>query len=160
MSLAHKISIDKQIKIWAASYDIKRDAFRIALEDGRVFLLSRPIPEDDHSEILEVYLEGDGEVFTVLQSSGNEFSVPWDVIESLAAGKMRTINLDIIKLLGQRLKTLRKEHGLSQEKLANIAQIKSTNLAGIEAGTYIPSLSVIERLATAINVPLSYLIKR
>jgi len=31
--------------------------------------------------------KGDGEVFTVLQASGNEFSVPWDVIHTITIGK-------------------------------------------------------------------------
>ena len=54
----------------------------------RFFLLQRPIPKGDHSA-LEVYIEGDGEVFTVLQASGNEFSVPWDVIQTIAIGKKK-----------------------------------------------------------------------
>jgi hypothetical protein len=90
MSLAYKVSTNVAARIWAASYDPKRDAFRVALENGQIFLLQRPIPEDDHSEVLDVYIEGDGEVFTVVQASGNEFSVPWDVIQSLAIGKKRT----------------------------------------------------------------------
>ena len=36
---------------------------------------------------IKVYIEGDGEVFTVLQASGNEFSVPWDVIHTITIGK-------------------------------------------------------------------------
>ena len=87
MSLAHKTSKTIQTRIWAASYDLKRDAFRVAFEDGKIFLLRRPIPEDDHSEVLDVFIEGDGEVFTVLQSSGNEFSVPFDVIVTIATGE-------------------------------------------------------------------------
>ena len=83
MNLAHKSAKKLQVRIWAASYDPRRDAFRVALEDGKIFLLNRPVPEDDHSEILDVFIEGDGEVFTVIQSSGNEFSVPFDVIEVL-----------------------------------------------------------------------------
>ena len=84
MSLAPKVSTNLAARIWAASYDLKRDAFRVSLENGKIFLMQRPIPEDDHSEVLEVYIEGAGEVFTVLQASGNEFSVPWDVITNHA----------------------------------------------------------------------------
>ena len=56
MSLAHKVSVNVAARIWAASYDPKRDAFRVALENGKIFLLQRPIPEDDHSEALERYI--------------------------------------------------------------------------------------------------------
>lgn len=58
MNLAHKVSTNAAARIWAASYDPKRDAFRVSLENGKIFLLQRPIPEDDHSEVLEVYIEG------------------------------------------------------------------------------------------------------
>jgi hypothetical protein len=110
MSLAHKVSVNVAARIWAASYDPKRDAFRVALENGQIFLLQRPIPEDDHSEVLDVYIEGDGEVFTVVQASGNEFSVPWDVIQSLAIGKDRVHDTEIGKRIGQRVKALRKKY--------------------------------------------------
>jgi hypothetical protein len=52
MSLAHKVSTNVAARIWAASYDTKRDAFRVSLENGKIFLLQRPIPEDDHSEVI------------------------------------------------------------------------------------------------------------
>ena len=58
MILAHKVSANVEARIWAASYDPKRDAFRVALEDRQVFLLQRPIPEDDHSEVLDTFLGG------------------------------------------------------------------------------------------------------
>ena len=34
MSLAHKITTKTEAKIWAASYDTKRNAFRISPENG------------------------------------------------------------------------------------------------------------------------------
>jgi len=42
MSLAHKLTTKKEARIWAASYDPKRDAFRVAMENGQIFLLKRP----------------------------------------------------------------------------------------------------------------------
>ena len=108
MSLAHKVSTDAAARIWAASYDPARDASRVSLENGKIFLLQRAIPEDDHSEVLAVYIEGDGEVFTLLQASGNEFSVPWDVVQTIAIGVKRAPNIEIGKFIGQRVKALRK----------------------------------------------------
>ena len=74
MSLPHRATETKKTRIWAASYDSQRNAFRVAMEDGQIFLLKRPIPEDDLSEILDVYLEGDGEIFTVIQVIAFRFS--------------------------------------------------------------------------------------
>jgi DNA-binding XRE family transcriptional regulator len=157
MSLAHKVSTDVAARIWAASYDPKRDAFRVSLENGKLFLLQR-IPEDDHSEVLEVYIEGDGEVFTVLQASGNEFSVPWDVIQTIAIGKKRADNTEIGERIGQRVKALRKKYGLTQNQLAKMSGVKRPNISRLEAGTHVPGILLIERLAESLQVKTSDLI--
>ena len=157
MSLAPKVSTNVAARIWAASYDPKRDAFRVSLENGKIFLLQRPIPDDDHSEVL-LYIEGDGEVFTVLQASGNEFSVPWDVIQTIAIGKKRADNTEIGKRIGQRVKALRKKYGLTQNQLAKMSGVKRPNISRLEAGTHVPGILLIERLAESLQVNTSDLI--
>ena len=158
MSLAPDVTANLEARIWAASYDPKRDAFRVAMENGQIFLLQRPIPEDDHSEVLDVALEGDGEVFTVIQASGNEFSVPWDVIEKLAAGKIGDHHTEAAKRIGQAVKTLRKKRGLTQNQLAKMAGIKRPNISRLEAGTHTPGIIFIQRLAECLQVKISDLI--
>ena len=158
MSLAQKFSANVESRIWAASYDPKRDAFRVAMEDGQIFLLQRPIPEDDLSEVLDVHIEGDGEVFTVLQVSGNEYSVPWDVIKDIASGKKRTPDNQVGKRIGQRVKELRKKRGLTQNQLAKMSGIKRPNISRLEAGTHVPGILLIECLAESLKVKISDLI--
>ena len=157
MNLAHKVSKNVAARIWAASYDPKRDAFRVSLENGKIFLLQRPIPDDDPSEVL-LYIEGDGEVFTVLQASGNEFSVPWDVIQTIAIGKKRADKTEIGKRIGQRVKALRKRCGLTQNQLAKMSGVKRPNISRLEAGTHVPGILLIERLAESLQVKTSDLI--
>jgi transcriptional regulator with XRE-family HTH domain len=60
--------------------------------------------------------------------------------------------MDIKQRFGIRIKELRKQHGLSQEKLANMAEIDRTYLPTIEKGERNVSIEVIERLANALNV--------
>jgi len=158
MSLVHKVLKKVEARIWAASYDLKRDAFRVALENGQIFLLRRPIPEDDHSEVLDVYIEGDGEVFTVVQASGHEFSVPWDVIQALSTDKLRTPDPEVGKRIGQRVKAIRKERGMTQDQLAKVSGLKRPNISRLEAGTHVPSISLIERLAESLQINISDLI--
>lgn len=160
MSLAHKFTTSKEARIWAASYDPERDAFRVAMENGQIFLLKRPIPEDDHSGVLDVYIEGDGEVFTVVQTTGNEFSVPWDVIKTLASGKTRKPDQEVGKRIGQRVKALRKQRGLTQVQLAKMTGLKRPNISRLEAGTHVPGISLIERLAESLQVNISDLISQ
>jgi len=159
MSLAHRLEGGKASRIWAASYDLKRDAFRVAMEDGRIFLLKRPIPEDDRSEILDVYIEGDGEIFTVIQATGNEFSVPWDVIENVAKGKTGESDPAVGKRIGQHVKALRKQHGLTQAQLAEMTGIKRPNISRIEAGIHVPGIPLIEQLARALQVDIIDLVR-
>jgi DNA-binding XRE family transcriptional regulator len=149
---------DIEARIWAASYDLKRNAFRVALENGKILLLERPIPEDDLSEVLDVYIEGDGEVFTVVQVSGNEFSVPWDVVQSLATGKAEDQNTEIGVRVGKRVKAFRKQRGLTQDQLAKMAKVKRPNISRLEAGKHVPGIIFIQRLADCLQVKISELI--
>ncbi|MDI6638574.1 MAG: helix-turn-helix transcriptional regulator [Bacillota bacterium] len=57
--------------------------------------------------------------------------------------------------LGSRLRALRQDRRLTQEKLAELAEIHPTFLAKIEAGQRLPSLEVIGRLAGALGVPVA-----
>jgi transcriptional regulator with XRE-family HTH domain len=61
--------------------------------------------------------------------------------------------------LAMRLKRLREAKGLSQTALAEKAGISRGYLARLEAAKQDPTLSVIERLAKALRVPLAELVK-
>ena len=61
------------------------------------------------------------------------------------------------KLLGKRIKELRKEAGLTQEKLAELINIETTSLSGIESGRHFPSLPTVEKIANNLNVELKSL---
>jgi transcriptional regulator with XRE-family HTH domain len=60
--------------------------------------------------------------------------------------------VDIKKQFGLNVKKKRLELGLSQEKLAHIAQIDRTYLPGIEKGERNVSVVVASRIADALNV--------
>ena len=53
---------------------------------------------------------------------------------------------------GARLRTLRKERGLSQEALAHLAGVHSTHAGGVERGEYNISLANIHEFAKALGV--------
>ena len=60
--------------------------------------------------------------------------------------------MDNRKLLGLRIKDLRKRASLSQETLAEIAGIESTSLSNIENGRNFPSFITLENIMKALNV--------
>ncbi len=58
---------------------------------------------------------------------------------------------------GLRLRGLREKAGLSQEELADRAQVHRTYLSGIERGRRNPSLINLLRIARALNLSISAL---
>lgn len=58
---------------------------------------------------------------------------------------------------GQRLRELRKQKGLTQEQLAEAAQISVEFLSNMERGVNAPSFETLERLAQALKVPIKEL---
>ncbi|MBO6180436.1 helix-turn-helix transcriptional regulator [bacterium] len=61
------------------------------------------------------------------------------------------------KLLGKRIKELRKNAGLTQEQLAEMINIETTSLSGIESGRHFPSLPTLEKIALSLNKELKSL---
>lgn len=58
------------------------------------------------------------------------------------------------KLLGLRIKELRKGKGLSQEQLSEEIDIDPKHLSRIEVGNSYPSLDTLENIAKALNVEI------
>lgn len=58
------------------------------------------------------------------------------------------------QVLAARIKTLRKDAGLSQEALAHMAEIDRTYVSQLERCLVNPSLAVLVRIAGAVNVPV------
>jgi transcriptional regulator with XRE-family HTH domain len=66
--------------------------------------------------------------------------------------------MDIKEKFGIRLKTLRKEKGLSQEELALKSGLNRPYISAIEKGKRNVSLEVMEKLAGAMGVEIGELI--
>lgn len=66
--------------------------------------------------------------------------------------------MDIKDKFGLRLKTLRKEKGLSQEELAERSGLNRPYISGIEQGKRNVSLEVMEKLAKALGVGIGELV--
>ena len=67
--------------------------------------------------------------------------------------------MDLVRLLGSNVRKMRKERGLSQEDLAFAADMKRGYLSDLERGTRNPSVRALGRIATALQVPPSDLLK-
>lgn len=60
----------------------------------------------------------------------------------------------ITEQVGNRIRALRKQRGLSQEKLALKAGIDRTYLAGIETGKHNATLLSLEKVAIALDISM------
>ena len=63
--------------------------------------------------------------------------------------------MDNKKLLGKRIKELRKNRNLTQEKLAEMIDIETCSLSAIESGRYYPAFPTIEKIASSLNYDLN-----
>ncbi|MBI5197891.1 MAG: helix-turn-helix transcriptional regulator [Nitrospirae bacterium] len=62
--------------------------------------------------------------------------------------------MDPRKLIGNRIKELRRKKGLSQEKLSEKAEITPNYLSRVERGTENPTLDMFIRLSEALDVEM------
>ena len=67
--------------------------------------------------------------------------------------------MDIKVKFGKNLKRLRLESGISQESLAFAADLDRTYIPSIEKGSRNVSITVVEKLATALHVDISEFFK-
>ena len=61
----------------------------------------------------------------------------------------------ITEKVGLRIKQLRSQQGISQEKLALKAEIDRTYLAGVEQGRRNPSIKSLEKIINALEISFS-----
>jgi transcriptional regulator with XRE-family HTH domain len=65
----------------------------------------------------------------------------------------------VLKQLGDRLRELRDEAGISQEQLANEIGLDRTYISGIERGKRNPSIQSLYRIAKGLDVTLEVFFK-
>jgi transcriptional regulator with XRE-family HTH domain len=65
---------------------------------------------------------------------------------------------EFLSLLGERIRALRKEKNIKQEKLAELVDKATEHISFIERGERAPSLELLLDLARVLNVPLPYLL--
>ncbi len=64
------------------------------------------------------------------------------------------VTMNIKQKVGLKIKELRKSKGLSQEKLANLAEIDRTYLPTIERGERNVSIEILEKISKALEIKI------
>ncbi|KJZ83191.1 helix-turn-helix domain-containing protein [Clostridium butyricum] len=62
--------------------------------------------------------------------------------------------------MGERIKLLRKEQGITQDQLAEYINVSRSSVNGYENDGVEPSLNVLVKIADRFNVSLDYLLER
>lgn len=62
---------------------------------------------------------------------------------------------EVIPGLGARLRDLRRTRGLTQERLGELAELKSETMSRIETGANTPDLDTLARIAKVLNVSVA-----
>ena len=66
--------------------------------------------------------------------------------------------MEVRQRVARNMKRLRGERGWSQEELADRAKLHRTYISGVERGARNPTLTVLDKIATALEVTLSELV--
>jgi len=138
----------------------------VTFDSGKEYAFSRSRLEcDDGTDVVKVEVDERRFFFRVLQASGNKYEVPWDRVLYEAEASYPYFRGDRAKIersvaVGRQVRKLRKIKGMTQAQLARASGILRPNLSRIEAGRHRPTLDMLERLASALKIPVVDLILR
>jgi transcriptional regulator with XRE-family HTH domain len=68
--------------------------------------------------------------------------------------------MDLRERVGLNLQKIRRDKGLTQEELADLAAIHQTYLSGVEQGKRNATLMVVERIAAALKIDPEELLRK
>ena len=81
----------------------------------------------------------------------------YNVCFYIKSGHQKRYIMGVKNLLGERIKSLRKMRGFTQERFAEMIDITPRNLSRIEQGTSFVSAETLDRILTALDVPADVL---
>ena len=58
------------------------------------------------------------------------------------------------KIIGERIRLLREEKGLSQQVLASMCDFEKSNMSRLEAGNTNPTIYTLHKISTALDISL------
>ncbi len=79
--------------------------------------------------------------------------------QDIESGKNRSNTVDLRKQLGSRIRLFREAYNLTQEDLAERANLSVTFIGTTERGKNIPSIKTCKKIAEVLGVPLHELLK-
>lgn len=125
------------------------DALLLVMSDGSARLEPRPLhPDDDREPLSSIAILEDGRGVELGTSGGANFTYRIGAQNALDG-----------RSLGARIRELRQYAGITQAELSRRTGIHRPNIARVEAGRHTPSLETISRLAEALGVKTSHILR-
>ena len=144
------------------SIEATHEGLNVSFADGLVSVVPWASVSDVHSLSDVDSIEFDSPYEILIRTSHGEVAeIPWDFARHFGDQEYRD-NVDEIALEGQRkfalrLRGLRRESDLSQQRLAELSGVGRVTIARIEAAAQSPRLETIQRLAAAMGYPVQAL---
>ena len=144
------------------SIEPSRQGLNVSFADGLVCSVPWDSIREVHSQSDVDSIELDSPYEALVRTRRGEVAeIPWDFARQFGDQEYRD-QVDEIALRGQRkfarrLRNLRRESGLSQQKLSDQSGVGRVTIARIEASAQSPRLETIQRLAAAMGYPVQAL---
>ena len=139
-----------------------RDGLSVSFADGLVSFIPWHSIREIHSQsdVDSIEFNTPNEV-VVRNRDGRVAEIPWDFARHFGdAGyrdRMAQETLRGQRKFAERLRRLRREADLSQQKLADLSGVSRVTIARIEAASQSPKLDTIQKLASAMGYPVQAL---
>lgn len=139
-----------------------QDGLSVSFADGLVSFVPWHSIEGIHnqSDVDSIEFNTTAEV-VVRNKDGRVAEIPWDFARHFGDAeyrdRMAEETLRGQRKFAERLRRLRREADLSQQKLADLSGVGRVTIARIEAAAQSPKLDTIQRLASAMGYPVQAL---
>ena len=142
-----------------ASYD----GLRVSFADGLVSVAPWESVAGVVSQAEVVSIEVDTPYEAVIRTrGGDEVEIPWDFARHFGdaeyRNRMAEETLRGQRKFGERLRRLRREADLSQQRLADLSGVGRVTIARIEGAAQSPKLDTIQKLAAGMGYPVQALL--
>ena len=140
-----------------------RDGLRVSFADGVVCLApwNRVAGVGGQADVASIEVDTPYEA-VIRTREGGVVEIPWDFARHFEdaeyRGRMAEEALRGQRKFAERLRRLRRESDLSQQKLADLSGVGRVSIARIEAAAQSPKLDTIQKLAAAMGYPVQALL--
>jgi len=168
-SVSRYLNPDLGRKIKFVEYNDKGKCFLVVFFNDKIYELDRACIDEggkDKIDISCITIGKESDCFVIHYKSGEKHEIPWDYVlyhcepeyEYYKGKEDKSAIKERDGKIGERIKRIRSEKGITQEQLADLTGIKRSNISRLESGKHTVTLPTLERIADALNIQVVQLI--